>query len=56
MNDKNKIVFNDSMRIVTESMKMTTASQRSNKPNITNTTQVKPDFTPPPQSSIKKDS
>jgi hypothetical protein len=32
-----------------ESMKIATASQRSNQPNTTNSNQEKPKFTPPPQ-------
>lgn len=36
-----------------ESMKSTTASQRSNTPNTTQPVKTKPAFTPPPQNVTK---
>ena len=55
MSEKNKTVVGmDSMRISTESMQMSGDNQKSGKPNTTNPTQVKPDFTPPPQKKVEK--
>ena len=43
MSEKNKTVVNmDNMQV------------RSGKPNTANPTQVKPDFTPPPQKKVEK--
>lgn len=39
----------ESMKPKLESMKIATASQRSNQPNTTNSNQEKPKFTPPAQ-------
>jgi len=47
--ESNVVVGNESMTPKVESMKIATASQRSNQPNTTNSNQEKPDFTPPAQ-------
>ena len=50
MKEKTNVVSGcESAKPKLESMKIATASQRSNQPNTTNSNQKKPKFTPPPQ-------
>lgn len=56
MSDTKKLTSsNESMKSVSvgDSMRSTTASQRSNTPNTTQPVKTKPVFTPPPQNVNK---